>query len=135
MRVVAAIAACALMSGCAGANYAMEHYSGVPIQQFKASSGATYRIFDKPAENRLMITSSIGDALGSGAVQGMTLGAVRPTSAAVVFRDAAEEYLASTGRKCTTRDTTLVIDSQYEVRYECATAVADGSSPALATAQ
>lgn len=129
------VAACALLSGCAGANYAMEHYSGVPIQQFKASNGATYRIFDKPTESRLMITSSIGDALGGGAVQGMTLGAVRPSSAAVLFRDAAEEYLKSTGRTCTTRDTTLVIDPQYEVRYECTAVLADSSAPAPAAEQ
>ena len=124
----AALAACSLLSGCAGANYAMEHYSGVPIQQFKASNGATYRIFDKPAENRLMITSSLAAAFGSGAVQGATFGAIQPTSAAVVFRDAAEQYLVSTGRTCVTRDTTLVIDPQYEVRYDCSAVATEGES-------
>jgi hypothetical protein len=108
----------------------MQNYSGVTVQQFKAKTGSSFRIFDKPAENRLMITSSIGDALGSGAVQGATFGAIRPSSAAVVFRDAAEEYLASTGRTCTTRDTTLIIDPQYEVRYECS-AASEPPIPAL----
>jgi hypothetical protein len=131
LRAMAAMSSTILLVGCAGMQYAMDNYTGVPVQQFTASSGAHYRIFDKPKENRLMITPSLAAAAGGGAVQGLTFGAVNPASAAVVFRDAAQEYLATTGRTCETKDTTLVVNPQYEVRYQCSTLSSSGP-PSLA---
>lgn len=122
------LASCVALSGCGGMSYAMEHYGNVPIQNFQASTGTSYRIFDKPNENRLMITSSIGGSLGGGAVSGFTLGAVQPASAEVLFRDAAEQYLTSTGRNCRSRDISLVVMPQYEVRYECSEVPAESDA-------
>lgn len=100
-------------------NYAMTNYSGVPIENFSSSTGSSFRIFDKPKENRLMITSSISAALGGGAVRGATFGAVNTLNSEVVYRQAAEEYLKSGGRNCTLTSISFIIDTQYEVRYNC----------------
>ena len=65
----------------------------------------TFRIFDKPAENRLMITPSLGDAVGIGAVRGLTL--MDSDSPIVVYKDAAVDWLRTTGRTCTVVDAYL----------------------------
>lgn len=128
-NAIALIALLALV-GCAGAKYAMDNYAKVKPVPFTASTGKGFRVYDKPAENRLMITPTIGASMGGGAVKGATFGAVNPSASEVVFRDASEEFLASTGRTCRALDIALVIDPQYEVRYECeATAVAPTSPP------
>lgn len=118
-KAILAAALAAALTGCAGMNYAMQHYSNVPIKAFQTEAGNTYRIFDKPDEDRLMITASIGAALGGGLVKGATFGAIQSNSAEVLYRDAAEEYLTSTGRKCQIRDIALIVEPQYEVRYMC----------------
>lgn len=107
------------LSGCAGANYAMTHYSNVPVHSFTSSNGATFRIFDKPTENRMMITPSLAASMGGGAVKGITFGMANPSSSEVVFRDAAEQYIRSTGRVCRATDIAKVIDPQFEIRYTC----------------
>lgn len=116
--ILAAVIAVAL-SGCAGANYAMQNYSKVDVKSFTSSSGSTFRIYDKPLENRMMITPSIAASFGGGAVKGATFGAYNPSNSEVVYRDAAEQYLKSTGRTCSARDVSLIFDPQYEIRYEC----------------
>lgn len=112
-----------VLAGCAGAQYAMSNYKGVKVETFKSTTGRTFRIFDKPTENRLMITPTVGGALGHGAAKGLTFGA-SGASPAVIYRDGAAEYLAAAGRSCTIKDTTLIADPQYEVRYDCAAAPA-----------
>ncbi|MGK8640342.1 hypothetical protein [Brucella anthropi] len=119
MRGIYAVGVALALTGCAGVNYAMTHYSGVPVKSFTASTGSDYRIYDKPTENRLMITPSIAASMGGGAIKGATFGAYNPSNSEVVYRDAAEEYLKSTGRSCSVRDITLVLEPQYEARYEC----------------
>lgn len=114
-----AVGCALLVSGCAGVDYAMKNYGGVPIETFRASTGSQFRIFDKPSEHRMMITPSIAASVRGGAVSGLTFGVANPANVEVVFRDAAEEYLASTGRRCRSRDITKIVDPQYEIRYEC----------------
>jgi hypothetical protein len=40
-------------------------------------------------------------------------------NAEVVYRDAAEAFLASKGRTCRVNDISLVFEPQYEARYQC----------------
>jgi hypothetical protein len=130
------------LSGCQGRQYAMDEYNKVPVQSFvvepadgkprftsdgkggQIDRARTYRIFDKPAEFKLMITPSLGEAAGSGFLRGLTFGAADMGEPVVAYRDAAEKYLASTGRSCSARDIVLIVRPQYEVRYECG-----GSTP------
>jgi hypothetical protein len=99
-------------------NYAMENYTDVPITQFKYRDD-TYRVFDKPHENRLMITPSIGAAAGAGAVKGLTLGLSGPMTVESEFREVAQAYLDHNGRHCLISKGSLVVQPQWEFRYKC----------------
>ena len=128
MRRVLLIAAL-LLSGCAGAKYAMDNYSKVKPLAFTSQTGKGFRVYDKPSESRMMITPTIGSAMGGGAVNGATFGAVNPAASEVIYRDAAEEYLASTGRTCRALDISLILDPQYEVRYQCQATMSATNEP------
>ena len=54
-----------LLSGCAGASYAMSEYSGVKVNKITTKHD-TYRIFDKPEQGKMMVTSSVGHSVGQG---------------------------------------------------------------------
>lgn len=137
--LIAAVFAVAL-GGCQGVEYAMNEYQGVPVTHFvdKPTSGrmvdeegrpiaTTYRIFDKPEQNKLMITPSVGDSMGMGAMKGLTFGAGGNASPAAL-QAAAMKWLQSKGRTCTATQTILVVEPQYEVKYIC------GATPPAATA-
>lgn len=114
----------ALLFGCAGVTYAIDNYSGVKVISYTSPAQSTsYRIFDKPGENRLMITSSLANAMGQGALKGLTL--MNTTPPEILFEQAAIEFLASTGRTCIAKRTFLVVDPQFEVQYECVPALAE----------
>ncbi|POO54408.1 hypothetical protein CPJ18_02625 [Agrobacterium rosae] len=125
-RMTVGVAALAfLLTGCAGAQYAMQNYSGItPISWASPTTRKAYRIFDKPAENRLMITLSIGGAAVQGAGAGFTWGLADTRTPEVVYQDAAIEWLATTGRKCTATNASLILEPQYEIRYACEAVVA-----------
>lgn len=120
MKKLALIGMYAVLSGCAGAQYAIDNYGKVKPVSFRSpSSGSGYRIYDKPEEGRLMITPTIGASFGGGAIKGATLGAVNVLNSEAAYRMAAEEFTKSTGRTCRAESISLVIDPQYEVRYSC----------------
>lgn len=116
---LATLFALGVISGCSGASYAIQHYASVPVKSFASSSGSSYRIYDKPSENRLMITPSIGASMSGGAVKGVTWGIVNPLTGTALYRSTAEEFLRSRGRDCTVKKIELIIEPQYEARYEC----------------
>ncbi|PSH66228.1 MULTISPECIES: hypothetical protein [Phyllobacterium] len=109
------------MSGCAGINYAKSNYGGLPQQQFTASSGQSFQIIDNPARGRMMIGPGTGGSATEGFVRGLGMGVANSLVATppVVYRDAAEQYLRSSGRNCTAQDVTAIMDPRYEVRYRC----------------
>lgn len=120
MKQLAVVVVCAALAGCAGAQYALDHYGKVKPVAFRSpSSGTGYRIYDKPTEGRLMITPTIGASFGGGAVKGATFGAVNVLNSEAAYRMAAEEFTKSTGRTCRADSISLVIEPQYEVRYSC----------------
>lgn len=126
----AAVGACALMlAGCgAGAQYAMSEYSGVEVKSFALEGDDIYRVFDKPASNKLMITPSFGKAMMAGAAQGATFGAVDAMDTIgpkPMFERATVEYLKSTGRTCRIVDGYVVIKPQWEFKYDCSLPVAE----------
>jgi hypothetical protein len=109
------------LGGCAGINYAKSNYGGLPQQQFKAESGQSFEIIDNPARGRMMIGPGAGGSSTEGFVRGLGMGVANSLVATppVVYRDAAEQYLRSTGRSCTAQDVTAIMDPRYEVRYRC----------------
>jgi hypothetical protein len=119
MRRLFCVAALAgLLSGCAGLNYAMENYKGVEVQNVEYQ-GHPWRVFDKPAENRMMVTPSIGRAMGLGAVSGITLGAASPDLPKPEIQGAAEAWLIKTGRTCQITDGYVIANPQWEFKYTC----------------
>jgi len=100
------------LAGCSGMSYAVQNYQGISVERFTYAS-QKFRIFDKPAENRLMITPSIGAAMGQGATFG---GAA---TAETTYQKAAQAYLDSTGRNCKAADMKLVVQPQWETFYTC----------------
>ena len=110
--IVSSLASLVFLSGCSGMNYALEHYSGTKPVQF-IDGGKKFRIFDRPNEQRLMITPS----LGSAAAQGATFGAA--STAEMTYHSASQAFLDSTGRDCKAGDMKLVVQPQWETFYTC----------------
>lgn len=107
------------LSGCAGMNYALKHYTGVEVQQFSYQEAA-YRIFDKPEENRLMITPGYGEAVAAGAVQGATLGLSGPMGGPQgKYQIVTQAYLDQTRTGCKVTSGGLVVQPQWEFFYKC----------------
>ena len=111
--------AVAVLAGCAGVNYVQQKYQGLPSVEFVGKSGTNYRIVDNQPESRLLIGPGLAGTATQNFVKGFSTGTGLGVTPPVVFRDVAEEYLKSTGRRCETRDVTLVVDPYYEVRYKC----------------
>jgi hypothetical protein len=118
---VAGVSIC--VAGCgAGVQYAIDEYSGIKPVEFEVLDEDMYRVFDKPAQNKLMITPSLARAMGAGALQGLTFGgadAMDTLGPKPKFEKAATGYLASTGRTCRIVDGYLVVRPQWEFKYDC----------------
>lgn len=102
-----------LLMGCQGMGYAINNYGSTPRLNWKDSAGKEFGIYDKPSENRMMVTSSFGKAVAIGATYGLA------SDTGLVYRSAAEEYLRGQGRNCIATSTTLIVEPQYEVAYTC----------------
>jgi hypothetical protein len=106
------------LAGCAGMSAAMQ-YSDVEVQNIDAN-GHSWRIFDKPAEGRLMITPSVGRAAGIGAVSGSTLGTTDISPTKVDYQLAAQVWLATRhSTSCGITDGYELIRLQWEFKYQC----------------
>lgn len=119
MRLLSLILLGFSLAGCAGMSYAMQEYSGVTIEEVVMPDD-TYRIFDKPQQGKMMVTSSIGAAAARGFGEGLLLGAVDNTPPKPLFDAAALAYLRKTGRNnCRVVESYLLVKPQFEVKYEC----------------
>lgn len=116
-RIVAAAGLLLVLCGCAGFDAALQ-YSGTPVLSYM-NMADTWRIFDKPAEGRLMITPSLGRAVGAGALSGLTLGAADTDIPKPEYQTAVEGWLASTGRACDVQDGYKLVRPQWEFKYSC----------------
>ncbi len=117
MRAILLLAALTL-GGCANLDYAADNYGNTPLTELD-HDGHPYRVFDKPSQNRLMITSSIGSAIGGGLIRGATFGLFSNHPSEPVMQAAAAEYLKSTNRACTLQTGQLIAQPQWEFRYSC----------------
>lgn len=112
--------ASAMLGGCAGISYTMNEYQGVQVEEVSMPDD-TYRIFDKPAANKMMVTSSLGSSAAQGFGSGLLLNAVDNTPPKPLFDAAALQYLQNTGRNgCRVVDSYLLVKPQFEVKYDCA---------------
>jgi hypothetical protein len=121
MRLAASMAVgllAALLSGCATADSPVDHYRGVqpmPIEY----GGDTWRIFDKPPEDRLMVTPSVAKTAGMALANGLTLGTLAEDLTKPEYQSAVEAWLARTGRTCRVTDGYVIARLRWEFRYAC----------------
>jgi hypothetical protein len=110
--------------------YIVKNYNDIKMVEHTTSYD-TFRIFDKPAEGKVMVTSSLGAAAAGGFVKGLTFGASGPAVSKPIFQEAIEDFLAKSGRTCRIMDGYLLVDPQWEFRYDCIPAVAQQISPPI----
>lgn len=113
MKIALTIGSILVISGCSGMQYAIDNYKGVEVVRHNYQ-GQTFRIFDKPEENRLMITPTIGQS----AARGATFGAA--STPEIYFQNAGQTFLTEAGRNCEVGDPKIVAPPQYEIFYTCA---------------
>jgi hypothetical protein len=122
MREFMVLLAVALaLAGCVSGpaiDYIRAEYTGIDVVPF-AVGDDEYRVFDKPAANKLMITPSLAKSASIGVQRGATFGALDQSHVTKPYSDAAAAYLESTGRKCRVVSTELLARPQYEVKYDC----------------
>jgi hypothetical protein len=104
--------------GCASVNYITQGYGDVPINEVTTQYD-TFRIFDKPSDNRMMVTSSLASAMGQGFAGGLLFNPTLTANPKPVFEEAAQAYLKKTGRTCQITDGYLLIQPQWEFKYNC----------------
>ncbi len=105
-------------AGCSSINYATNDFKGIhPVTWQSATSGLTFRIFDKPLENRLLIARDSQEINPQQSTASPT--AIATETSPAWYENAAIEWLQTTGRTCTTKSTFLIVAAQYEVRYLC----------------
>ena len=109
-------AAILCLSACAGYGRAVQisrQYANTPESEYTNPDGV-WRIYDKPNQTRLMIVPSLAHSFGM-AFGGLTY--VGSTGAE--FRNAAQNWLVSVGRRCMVTDGQLLVSPQWEFRYAC----------------
>lgn len=104
-RLIASFAAIAMFSGCAGINKSMEYASD------KSVTIDGVMIFDKPAENRMLLTATFGGGVAAGSPFGTKTGVAK-------YEAVANKFLASRG--CSVQNvTTVLAPTNFEARYKC----------------
>lgn len=106
-----------LLCGCAGVN-TPDNYADVDAVRFR-DSDAVWRIFDKPAEKRMLVAPTIGATMDQEFVDGLTFGAVNAYYSSSQYRTAAEAWLVHTGRHCKITDSSDAAKPQWEFQYRC----------------
>ncbi len=107
------------VAGCSGLNYAVSNYAQVKPVQF-SYGGNTFRVYDRPDENRLMITPLVGDTSGAAALKGAARGEPGALSGAEgTYRSASDAYFSGTGRQCEISRVERIVEAQWEVFYTC----------------
>lgn len=113
--VALTVAACSIPGE--GLSYAMNNYRGVdPVSVEIANTD--WKIYDKPSQNRMMITTGTKTSTESGLKTGVQFGTSGyPFTTEQEFRPYADIWLAQKGCKIT--DGRLVVPWQYEFDYAC----------------
>ena len=127
LRCSAVIMAAAL-GGCSSFSYLGETYASMP-SQIITTKADTWRVFDKVAEGKVLVQRDPGGAATPGVVGSLGL---KPANAAAPqpdYQEAAEAFLARSGRSCRIKDSYLVVAPSWEFAYEC------DAAPAVAGTQ
>jgi hypothetical protein len=118
MRLIFIIGLAVAVAACAMKPETMQEYSFVK-EEYVTMPDDTYRVFDKPESNRMLVSSSIASATSQSFRATLLLKDDVPSKE--TFEATARQYLANSGRdNCRILDSYLLIKPQYEVKYDCA---------------
>ena len=117
LRAFSILALTSMLAACSGMDAANE-YSGISPVDF-AWDGNDWRIFDKSSEGRLMITPSVGNAIGTGIIQGLTLGTADRDIPKSRYQKVIMAWWVQNNRTCKVTDGYKLISVQWEFTYTC----------------
>jgi hypothetical protein len=106
-----------LLCGCAGTD-AVAPYEAVTPVRFDVHD-QVWRIFDRPAEGRMLVTPTIGDTIDETLLGGLTIGMADTESPRADYQAAAEAWLKHSGRRCKITDGKEVDSPRWEFTYKC----------------
>lgn len=108
----------AVLGGCSSFSYLGETYGAMQAQTVTTKAD-TWRVFDRAAESKILVQRNPGTAAGQGAVSSLGLNTTNAAMPQPDYREAAEAFLAQSGRSCRVTDGYLVVAPSWEFIYEC----------------
>ena len=119
LRMAGSVLALGLLVGCAANIEALPSYIGVPGARVTTSHDE-FTVHDRRRVERMMVVASTASSIGEDFDKGRAVDTTGPGTPSAFFTEAARAYLNQTGRShCEIQSTSKVLNSQYEVAYEC----------------
>ena len=115
-RIGALIIMAAALGGCSSFSYLGETY-GAMQAQVVTTKADTWRVFDRTAESKILVQRNPDNA--QGVVGSLGLKAANAAMPQPDYQEAAEAFLAKSGRSCRIKDGYLVVAPSWEFSYEC----------------
>lgn len=107
------------VAGCSQLSYLGENYGQVKSERF-GYSGKTWLIYDRPTDDRLMISPNFGDELASSVIEGLTLGlSGKVNGPEGAYHAAAAAYLRSKESPCQVTNGAHIFENSWEFFYTC----------------
>jgi|GEM_PF-3264566 hypothetical protein len=129
------LAALLVLAGCGGRPGGLQdvlRYDPKSLAHVKMADD-TYRVFEHPAADRIMTTTSVAQAMGQGFIAGATLGIADIQTPEERHEAAARRYLDLTGRAaCVIRNGYELVHTQYEFRFDCPSGTVRTPPPSVA---
>jgi uncharacterized protein YceK len=108
IREIIAMTAAVSLGGCGAVNTMASEYGDVPVASVRIS-GQSYHVLDKPADGKMLVTAGTSGVLSRG-----------DTPQQAAYEAAGLQYLVESGRGvCRVVEASELIQSQYQVSYDC----------------
>ena len=128
-KLGALIIMAAALGGCSSFSYLGETYGAMQAQTVTTKAD-TWRVFDRTAESKILVQRNPDNAAVQGVVGSLGLKAGNAAMPQPDYQQAAEAFLAQSGRSCRIKDGYLMVAPSWEFSYECdAGPVVSGSPP------
>ena len=120
MKTFLAAILVAILSGCVTSESMARRSSYRQTVIHVAMSDDTYRLYEHPTDNSLLVSPSIGKIMSIGAAKGATLGLADTMTPEQKLEAAARQHLAATGRtNCRITRGYMLQKPLYEFWFEC----------------
>lgn len=118
MRKCGVLVMATALGGCASFGYLGETYGAMQPQTITTKAD-TWRVFDRAAENKILVQRNPGNTSTPGVAAGLGFNATNAAAPQPAYQEAAEAFLAQSGRNCKIKDGYLVVAPSWEFTYEC----------------